>query len=103
MRLTEKYYIAVPCGLVEVKGKEYKDGFAITYNHIKKVYNITHITSGMGLVKDGFKRLKDCMENADEWIEKGKSFLKQNPEQEKRIIKSYENCIKYGLIETLEE
>ena len=44
MRLTEKYYMATPCGLVEVKGKEYKDGFAITYNHIKKIYNKnTHI------------------------------------------------------------
>lgn len=74
MRLTEKYYMATPCGLVEVKGKEYRDGFAITYNHIKKIYNITHIESGTSLVKEGFKKLQDCLESADKWIEKGNVF-----------------------------
>ena len=103
MRLTEKYYMATPCGLVEVKGKEYRDGFAITYNHIKKIYNITHIESGTALVKEGFKKLKDCLASADEWIEKGKLYLEHNPKHLERIIKSYKYCMKNGLIEKLAE
>ena len=102
MRLTEKYYMATPCGLVEVKGKEYKDEFAITYNHIKKIYNITHIKSGTALVKEGFKKLNDCLANADEWIEKGKSYMVANPKYLKKIIKSYNQYIKKGLIKKLE-
>lgn len=101
MGLTESYYMITPCGLVEIKGKKYKDGFAITYNHIKKVYNITHIDSGTALTKEGFTKMEDCLANADGWIEKGKMFLKENPEHLQSMIKSYQNCIKYGLVENL--
>ena len=47
---------------------------------------------------EGFKKLKDCLAGADEWIEKGKLYLEHNPEHLKRIIKSYKYCMKNGLI-----
>ena len=101
MRLTERYYMMTPCGLVEVKGKKYNDDYAITYNHHRKVYNITHIKSGLCL-SQGFPKLKDCLLVADVYIAKGNSFLEENPKHLKRIIKAFDNCVKQGLIEKIE-
>ena len=65
MRLTEQYYMLTKCGLTPVRGKKYTEDYAITYNHEKKLYNVTHIKSGTCISKDGFRRMKDCISEAD--------------------------------------
>ena len=69
MRLTEQYYMLTKCGLTPVRGKKYTEDYAITYNHEKKLYNVTHIKSGTCISKDGFRRMKDCISEADNLIE----------------------------------
>ena len=66
MRLTEQYYMLTSCGLTPVRGKKYTEEYAVTYNHEKKSYNLTHIKSGTCISKDGFKRMKDCISAEEE-------------------------------------
>lgn len=99
MQLNEKYKILKTYGLIEVKGKQYKDGFAITYDYEMSTFNITHIDSGTCLLSSGYKKLSDCLENADELIEKAKTFIKNNPKRIDAHVKCYKECIKNNLIE----
>ncbi len=102
MRLTEKYLITIPGRLLEVKGKKYDKDYAVTYNHKMKKYNITHIQSGTCLVKSGFHKLKDCLENIDSYIIEANSYMVNNPKIIQKFIRRYNQYIKENLVEKLE-
>lgn len=98
MKLTEQYYMLTKCGLTPVRGKKYTEDYAITYNHEKKSYNLTHIKSGTCISKDGFKRMKDCISAADDLIEIAEKFIAENPEHIQQHIDTFNYCMERNLM-----
>lgn len=98
MKLTDQYYMLTKCGLVPVRGKKYTENYAITYNHEKKLYNVTHIKSGTCISKEGFKKLKDCIFAADDLIENAENFIEKNADRVQQHIDTYNYCKEHKLI-----
>lgn len=94
MKLNERYNIMTACGLVTCDGKKYNDDFAIVHNWKEDTFNVTHIASGMGIAPHGYRTLKECLAHADVDIKRGSAYLENNPNHKKRIIESYNNCVK---------
>lgn len=98
MKLTDQYYMLTKCGLTPVRGKKYTEDYAITYNHEKKMYNVTHIKSGTCISKKGFKKLKDCIFAADYLIENAENFIANNLDRVQQHIDIYNYCKEHNLI-----
>ena len=98
MRLTEQYYMLTKCGLTPVRGKKYTEDYAITYNHEKNLYNVTHIKSGTCISTEGFKKLKDCISAADGLIENAENFIAKKPDHIQKHIENYNYCKEHNLI-----
>lgn len=98
MRLTEQYYMLTKCGLTPVRGKKYTEDYAITYNHEKKIYNVTHIKSGTCISVEGFKKLKDCISAAGGLIENVEKFITTNQDRVQKHIDTFNYCKEHNLI-----
>lgn len=74
MKLNEKFYVYTKCGLRLVDGKKINDDYAVTRG-LPNGYTITHIKSGMSILKSPHRTIKEAFDNLESDLENTKQQL----------------------------